>query len=674
MAQPKRLITAEDLYRIELLSEPRLSPDGRHVLYRLQRVERKTEKKYSNLWVVPTEAGQPRQFTQGNQSDTCARWSPDGKTIAFLSNRLDQEKPAQVFLIPFNGGEARKLTDIPGEIGSLCWSPDGNKLLCTVRKTDVEELEREKDEQKKKLGVVERVYERIFYKLDGYGYLPHERSHLWLIDARTGKARQITDHPVWDESFPTFSPDGKWIAFISNHCADPDLEESDDIFLMPVGLGDSSANSMRKLKTPEGSKWLPSFSPDGKWLAYYGVEGRNYGYSYKNIGLWITAVSGSKPACNLTGISDLHTSPEVINDCGSLEWMRPTWSNDGQTVFFQAAMHGSTVLKSINIDGETLRDVVGEGGAVGAFTFDRGQTKMAYFYGKMTDPGQVYLRELANDSPTRCLTRSNRKTLDTLDLGHVEEVWFKGAAGNDLQGWIVFPPGFNPKKKYPSILEIHGGPFTQYGKFFMHEFYYLASKGYVVYFCNPRGGRGYGEEHAKAIWGAWGYADYADIMAWVDIMANKAYINVRRMGVTGGSYGGYMTIWIIGHTGRFKAAVSQRCVSNFISEWGSSDINWTFEHEVDAGPPYVDFKKWWDLSPIAHIASAKTPTLVIHNEGDLRCPIEQSEQVFVALKRLGVETEFVRFPEEFHGLSRTGRTDRRIARLNHILRWMGKYL
>jgi dipeptidyl aminopeptidase/acylaminoacyl peptidase len=163
-------------------------------------------------------------------------------------------------------------------------------------------------------------------------------------------------------------------------------------------------------------------------------------------------------------------------------------------------------------------------------------------------------------------------------------------------------------------------------------------------------------------------------MTWVDIMANKPYINAKRMGVTGGSYGGYMTIWIIGHTERFKAAVSQRCVSNFISEWGSSDINWTFEHEVDAGPPYADFKKWWELSPIAHIASAKTPTLVIHNEGDLRCPIEQSEQVFVALKRLGVETEFVRFPEEFHGLSRTGRTDRRIARLNHILRWMGKYL
>jgi dipeptidyl aminopeptidase/acylaminoacyl peptidase len=674
MPPAKHLITAEDLYRIELISEPRLSPDGRQVVYRLQHVDRKTEKKYGNLWMIPTGSGQSHQFTQGDQSDSSPRWSPDGRTIAFMSNRNDKEKPAQVFLIPFDGGEARKLTDIPGEIDSLSWSPEGNSLLCTIRKTDADVLDRDKDEQKKKLGVVDRVYDRIFYKLDGYGYLPHERTHIWLIDARSGKATQLTTHPVWDDTFPTFSPDGKWIVFTSNHSTDPDLEDTDDLFLLPVPKPGSSPTPAHKIKTPEGSKWLPSFSPDGKWLAYYGVEGKNLGYSYKNISLWVVPVSGSKPARNLTGKYDLHTSPEVINDCGSPEWMHPTWSRDGQRLFFQAAIHGSAVLKSISLDGKDICDLVGEGGAVGAFTFDKTQTKIAYFYGQMTDPGQIFVRNLGSDHQTQQLTRENHSLLNRLELNTVEEVWFKGPTENELQGWIMFPPGFDPKKKYPSIMEIHGGPITQYGKFFMHEFYYLASKGYVVYFCNPRGGRGYGEEHAKAIWGAWGEADYADLMAWADFMTNKPYIDPNRMGVTGGSYGGYMTIWIIGHTKRFNAAVSQRCVSNFISEWGSSDINWTFEHEMEAEPPFKDIKKWWELSPIAHIGSAKTPTLVIHNEGDLRCPIEQSEQVFVALKRLGVETEFVRFPDEFHGLSRTGRTDRRIARLNHILRWMDKYL
>jgi dipeptidyl aminopeptidase/acylaminoacyl peptidase len=223
-------------------------------------------------------------------------------------------------------------------------------------------------------------------------------------------------------------------------------------------------------------------------------------------------------------------------------------------------------------------------------------------------------------------------------------------------------------------MEIHGGPLTQYGKFFMHEFYYLASYGYVVYFSNPRGGRGYGEEHAKGIYGDWGGVDYADLMVWADYMQKKPYIDSKRMGVTGGSYGGYMTVWIIGHTQRFKAAVTQRCVSNFLSMWGSSDFNWIFQTELANKPPFEDLQNFWDHSPIAYIGNANTPTLVIHNEFDLRCPIEQGEQVFVALKKLGVDSEMVRFPDEFHGLSRTGRTDRRIARLNHILRWFDKYL
>jgi len=196
----------------------------------------------------------------------------------------------------------------------------------------------------------------------------------------------------------------------------------------------------------------------------------------------------------------------------------------------------------------------------------------------------------------------------------------------------------------------------------------------VVHFCNPRGGRGYGEQHTKAIWGSWGDKDYVDLMAWADYVMDKPYIDSGRMGVTGGSYGGYMTVWIIGHTQRFKAAVTQRCVSNFISFWGSTDFNWVWQRVLGHKPPYDDLEKYWAHSPIAYMGNARTPTKVIHNEGDLRCPIEQGEQVFVALKRQGVDSEMVRFPDEFHGLSRTGRTDRRIVRLNHILNWFEKYL
>ena len=662
-----RTIKADDIYQFNTVSEVRISPDGKNVVYTVQRVDKKTEKKYTNLWITSTGIGEPQQFTTGDQHDGSARWSPDGNKIAFLSDRGDKEKAAQIHLIPFRGGEASRLSNIVGEISELIWSPDGKKLLCTVRKLDAETLEREKDEGKKKLGVVARQYDRLFYKLDGYGYLPHERTHIWIIDARTGKAKQLTDHPVYDEQNPTWSPDGRWIAFASNRSENPDLMfDRWDIFVMPASGGE-----FRRIETPVGYKYQPSFSPNGKWIAYLGSEGE--GLSYKNAGLWIAPVDGSKEARNLTEKYDIHIDSSTINDVGSPELMSPTWSKDGKRIYFNTVLHGSAKLSSISVSGDDVRDEIGEGGVVGSFTFDMDQKSLAYFYGRINDPVQIYVRDIKSGKD-RQLTKLNRKLLDGIDLGSVEEVWFKGPDDNDLQGWILKPPGFDPSKKYPSIMEIHGGPLTQYGKLFMHEFYYLAANGYVVYFSNPRGGRGYGEEHAKAIYGDWGRADYADLMAWADYMEKQPYIDPQRMGVTGGSYGGYMTVWIIGHTQRFKAAVTQRCVSNFISMWGSSDFNWSFQYELGNKPPFEDLQNYWEHSPIAYIGNARTPTLVLHNEFDLRCPIEQSEQVFVALKKLGVDSEMVRFPDEFHGLSRTGRTDRKIARLNHILRWFDKYL
>ncbi len=662
-----RTITAEDLYQFNTVSEVRISPDGQNVVYIVQRVDKKTEKKYTNLWVAPTEFGEARQFTSGDQHDSSARWSPDGSQIAFLSDRGNKERPAQIYLIPFTGGEAQRLSAIDGEIGDLSWAPDGKQLLCTVRKLDDEVLERQKDEQKKKLGVVVRHYDRLFYKLDGYGYLPHERTHLWTVNVHSGKAKQLTDHEVYDELHPTFSPDGKWIVFSSNRSESPDhTPDRWDIYIMPAGGG-----ALKKIKAPVGDKSQPSFSPDGRWIAYIGSEGE--GLSYKNASLWLAPVDGSKEARNLTEKFDLHVDSSTINDIGSPELMAPTWSKDGKRLYFNTVLHGSSKLSSISIKGDSLRDEIGEGGVVGSFSFDHEQKRLAYFFGKMNDPVQIFVREMGSGKE-RQLTQLNRKLLDGIDLGKVEEVWFKGPDNNELQGWIIKPPGFDPSKKYPSIMEIHGGPLTQYGKLFMHEFYYLAANGYVVYFTNPRGGRGYGEAHAKGIYGDWGGVDYADLMAWADYMEKQPYVDPKRMGVTGGSYGGYMTVWIIGHTQRFKAAVTQRCVSNFVSMWGSSDFNWSFQTELANKPPFEDLQNFWSHSPIAYIGNAQTPTLVIHNEGDLRCPIEQSEQVFVALKKLGVDSEFVRFPDEFHGLSRTGRTDRRMARLNHILRWFDKYL
>ena len=288
-ARKLRKISAEDLYKFQLISSARISPDGAFAIYAVQRVDQKSEKKFSNLWRANLLNGQQRQFTLGDQNDSSPCWSPDGDQIAFLSNRKDAEKPAQIYLIPADGGEARQLCEIDGTISNLSWSPDGKKLLCTVLKKDAEEVERQKDEQKKKLGVVARHYQRIFYKLDGFGYLPHERWHIWVVDARNGKAKQLTDHPVYDEQYPAWSPDGKWIAFISNRSQDPDsTPDREDIYLLPASGGE-----IRRLDTPTGGKSLPSFSPDGKWLAYLASEGENQWY--KNTGLWVVPLDGSSP-------------------------------------------------------------------------------------------------------------------------------------------------------------------------------------------------------------------------------------------------------------------------------------------------------------------------------------------------------------------------------------------
>ena len=502
---------------------------------------------------------------------------------------------------------------------------------------------------------------------DGVGFLPKERWHIWSVNARSGRAAQITDGEVHDELEPRWTPDGRSIVFVSNRADDPDFSpHTVDLWMVPAAGGE-----LRKIPTKFGQKALPSVSPDGRWVAYTGRD-RSADW-WQNDNLWLAPLDGGMEARNLTKQFDVMVSNSTMNDMGGGDTVPPTWSRDGQTIYFQVSRHGNTTLNSIRLDGGGLDPVIDDPGVVGAYSLDRSGDRLAYFHGDFRDIGQVWTRELPTGR-SRMLTRVNQRLLRSLELGEIKELWFEGAAGSDLQGWILKPPDFDPQRKYPSILEIHGGPSGQYGNFFMHEFYYLAAHGYVVYFCNPRGGSGYGEQHAKSIDNAAGTADYNDVMAWADFVSTQPYIDRDRMGVTGGSYGGFLTNWIIGHTEKFKAAVTLRSIVNRLSSYGTSDINWVREETFGGEQPWVNPDNYLSQSPLKAIGNVRTPTMVIHSENDMRCPIEQGEQVFTALKRLGVDTEMVRFPEESHGLSRGGRTDRRVARLNHILRWFDRYL
>ena len=600
-------------------------------------------------------------------------WSPDGAQIAFLSNRGDEKQP-QIYLIPFGGGEARPLTDLKGEIGSFEWSPDGRKLVCQFRRKDAAVLEREADEQKEKLGVVSRRVTRLFYKADGQGFVPEEQWHIWTVDARTGRATQLTDGP-YDELEPTWSPDGKSIAFISNRVDDPDNHPSRaDLCVVAAAGGD-----VRVIDTPEGAKSSPAFSPDSRTLAYYCSEGTKQ--FWLNTDLWTVPVNGGEAARNLTAQFDVNIGASTIGDSGAIPPVQqPIWSSDGNTLYVQVSRHGGTTVQAIDVSGDDVsgdpasyRTVLGEKDVVGMVSFDSQQKRAAYLLADAAGPGEIWT-EVVDAGGGRRLTAVNADLLRSRDLSSPEEAWFKGPAGDDLQGWILKPPGFDPGQQYPAILEIHGGPQMQYGNLFMHEFQYLAANGYVVFYTNPRGSQGYGNAHVNAIVGDFAGLAYDDLMAWTDYVVQQPYVDGDRLGVTGGSYGGYMTNWIIGQTDRFKAAVTQRSLTNLISMNGTSDFNWIFQFWQGDVAPWDDVDNYWRQSPLKYVANVTTPTLIIHSESDLRVEIEQGEQLFVALKRLGVDTEMIRFPDESHGLSRAGRTDRRVNRLAHILRWFDGYL
>jgi Tol biopolymer transport system component len=394
MTDSKRSITVEDLYKFQIISEARVSPDGRRVVFVVQRVHQKTEKKYTNLWLASSDGKSCRQFTQGDQNDSLPRWSPDGHTIAFVSNRED-EKQSQIFLIPVDGGEAAKLTELEGSTRALEWSPDGESLLLNFRSKDAEAVEREKDSQKKELGVVSRHITRLFYKADGSGYVPEERWHIWTVDAASGEATQLTEEE-FDENTPTWSPDGKTILFASNRHEDPDAHlDAVELYTIPAGGGE-----LTQIETGhDKSKSNPVYSPDGEWIAYLGR--RLSGSFYQNTCLYLAPAAGGQ-ARNLTKDHDLHISSSTINDVGgSPPASSPQWSPDGKQIYIQVTRQGNQLILAVSPFPEVeIAPVLDGKGVHGAFSLNESGQQLTYFHATLTDPGQMWHLDLGNGEKT----------------------------------------------------------------------------------------------------------------------------------------------------------------------------------------------------------------------------------------------------------------------------------
>jgi dipeptidyl aminopeptidase/acylaminoacyl peptidase len=665
-------ITIEDLLAFRWIADAQLSPDGRTVAYTEEVIgqsaggDGSTHAYRSALWLVDTDGGAQRQFTTGEARDRHPIWSPDGTRILFISDRgaapgAKSPRPKHLWVIASHGGEARRLTRAEHQPADAAWSPNGLQIAFTGKPpagappaSDV------------------RVITRLKHKADGEGFWDGRYKHIFLVSAEGGDAQQLTSGD-FDHREPAWSPDATRIAFVANRSADADHTNAADVWVLTVSSGE-----LRRLTASRGPVLAPAWSPDGSMIAYLGHE--NTVQSASNLTLWIVSADGSAPPRSVTSHFDRSLIHHVISDMRSHPAAgHPAWSADGRSIFVLVADGGRTALASVNVEAGTVRLMTSRRREIYGESYDAKRRHVVLATSDTSNIGDLWVAPVegldagepfVSVTRERRLTRVNADLFDRAELSRPERYAYVGADGWTIEGWVMAPVGYEPGHRYPTILEIHGGPHSAYGEAFFHEFQVLAALGYAIVYTNPRGSQGYGQAFTSATHNDWGGRDYQDIMAGLDAaLARFPFLDSDRLGVAGGSYGGYMTNWIIGQTGRFKAAVTMRSIANCLSQWGMSDLAYNKGAWEFPGDPWESPEFYWQRSPLAHVNKITTPLLILHSENDLRCPIGEGEQLFAALKKLGRTATFVRFPNESHELSRSGQPQHRIERLRLIADW-----
>jgi len=658
----QRTITIDDLLALKWIGDPQISPDGRSAVFVQKVADREADTYRSHLWIVPTGGGPARQFTAGSHQDSLPRWSPDGRWIAFLSDRgtaavePGAKKPKQIYVIPLDGGEATAITTGGYNPMDLAWSPDG-RMIAFVGKP---EAPKDKSDVK--------VITRVRYKFDGEGYWDGRYKHIFVVPAQGGEVRQVTDGD-YDHVDPAWSPDGRWIACVSNRSEEADFTNVTDVWVFS-----SAGGEPRRLTPSVGPCTMPAWSPDGARVAYLGHN--NEAMSATNTALWVVSLEGGPPT-RLTAGFDRSLAHHIITDMRAHPRVgRPVWLPDGRGILVLVAEGATNQLARVDVASGSVAVLTGGRREIFGYDFDPSVRVGVLAVSDPSTPGDLWVVRLEDGAAReQRLTTLNDELLNGIALSRPERFAYEGADGWPVEGWVMRPAGFQEGQRYPTILQIHGGPHGAYGEAFFHEFQMLAAEGYAIVYTNPRGSQGYGQRFTAATQHDWGGKDYEDIMRGLDAaLARFPFLDPDRLGVAGGSYGGFMTNWVIGHTDRFKAAVTMRSISNHLSQWGTSDLAFMKGFWEFPGDPWEAPTWYWDRSPLAYVANIKTPLLILHSEMDLRCPLPEAEQLFAALKKLRREVVFVRFPGESHDLSRNGKPAHRLERLRWIVQWFADHL
>jgi len=647
----KGLLKVDDLDRLAEVANPQVSPDGKWIAYTVSTVDREDDKNVTSIWMVSWDGSQNVRLTYGTESESSPRWSPDGKYLSFVSSRAGKAKGSQIWLLDRRGGEARQLTHIKDfSISQYEWSPDSSKLLLVLRKKEEPDEESKKgaDAAAKEKPPKPVIIDRYHFKEDVEGYLDAKaHNHLFRFEIATEKLDPLTPDQPFDETNPAWSPDGALIAYVSDRDKDPDRSDNTDVFVIDAHPGATP----HKLTTYSGPDSGPlAWSPDGKLIAYLqGSESKFTAYNMDRLA--VVPAGGGAPRILTQGL-DRGVS-------------FPVFAADGNSLLFVVADDRSEYPARIALAGGAVERLTGSPLVVEALTSKAGHT--AVLCATDAAPSEVF----ALDGGTlRKLTTHNEALLSGIQLGAVEEISFKSHDGTEVHGLVTKPPSFEAGKKYPTLLRIHGGPNGQDGHAFSFQRQLLAANGYVIISINYRGSAGRGEKYGQSIFADWGDKEVADLLAGVDHVVSMGIADPDRLGIGGWSYGGILTDYTIASDQRFKAAISGAGSADQISMYGVDE--YVFQYDIEIGPPWRNPQGWMKVSyPFFHADRIHTPTLFMGGDKDFNVPLIGGEQMYQALQTLGVPTELVIYPGEFHEFTRPSFLRDRLER---YVAWYDKYL